>query len=81
MGDSWLDTVLARAIELRTAGVSSVTVDGCSVSFLPLVTPVAGEIGKPDASADQHYDALTDPNSYPGGVVPGFKIEKLEMED
>ena len=82
MGDSWFDTVLARAEELRAAGVLSISCDGCAATFAPLLeTALVGTIDKPDASVGLEYDALTDPASYPGGVVPGFVIEKLEMED
>lgn len=82
MGDSWIDFVIARARELREAGVLSISCDRGAVTFAPMLeaAPV-GTIDKPDASVGVEYDALTDPASYPGGVVPGFVIEKLEMED
>lgn len=77
----WLDTVVAMSSALRDAGVSSIAVGECSVSLLPKPAPVEKlpEIGKSDVVDD--LPALHDPRSYPGGVVPGYTIEKLSNED
>lgn len=81
--DAWIDLVLARAAELRAAGITSIGCDGCTASIGPLPdAPYVPEKsdGKPIA-ADEYPDAMHDPATYPGGVVPGFVIEKLELED
>lgn len=81
----WIALVRGEALELRALGVLAIGVEGCSVTFAPLVEVVAaGDVAKPDASAAEHEhtpDPLHDPHSYPGGVVPGFKIERLDHMD
>lgn len=81
----WIALVLGEAPKLRAAGVLSIGAEGCSATFAPLVEGVAaGDVAKPDASAAEHEhtpDPLHDPHSYPGGVVPGFKIERLDHMD
>lgn len=78
----WIDLLISRSGELRNAGVLSIEIDGCAATFAPLpalVVPV-GDIDPPDESASGS-DPLHDPASYPGGVVPGFAIQKFEPED
>lgn len=81
-GTRWIDLILARSGDLRAAGVLSIAVDGCAATLSPLdvAPPITGEIDAPDTALDGG-DSLYDPASYPGGVVPGFTIEKLEIED
>lgn len=83
--ERWIDLVLSRAGELRDAGVLSLAIDGCSVTLAAKepVLPTLPEIAKPDATArdDGPLNPLVDPASYPFGIVPGFTIQKLEIED
>jgi len=79
---SWLTLVLGEADRLRAAGVISIGGAGCSVTFAapaagPAAAPV-GEIAAPDAAVPEGLDALNDPHSYPGGVVPGYRITKFD---
>lgn len=72
----WIELVLARAGELRAAGVLELGAD--YVVFAPLVeSPTADPNGKPPADEVIPHP-LNDPHSYPDGIVPGFEIEKLE---
>lgn len=75
---SWIDTVLARASELRAAGVTSIGSEGHTATFLPADTrqPI-GDIAPPDELREPG-DPLHDAASYPNGIVPGFQITKLE---
>lgn len=76
--ESWIAYVLARAAELRAAGVVSISTEGCSATFLPAPAPPHTPLPKSN-NHDESYpsDPLHDPASYPDGVVPGFKIEKF----
>lgn len=81
----WIDTVLSRAAELRSAGVLSIAVDGCSVTLAakdpePMRLP---DIAKPDSTvaAESPLNPLADPASYPFGIVPGFDIQPLGIEE
>ncbi len=80
--NAWIDLVLARAGELRRAGVLAIGGDGYTVQLAPFEAPGDGKIDKPDATADDYtLHPLNDPHSYPGGYVPGFQIERVELED
>ncbi len=74
-----MDLVLARAAELRKAGVLAIGPD--SAQFAPWVDPL------PDAPKAQHTTEETypswdkDPSSFPGGVVPGYEIKPLTEGD
>jgi hypothetical protein len=73
----WLDLVLARAAELRKAGVRSIGVAGCSVELETWVEPLPPDTKRKPDSDDEHPDALNDPATYGGGPVPGFQIQQL----
>jgi len=79
----WITLVLGEAARLRAAGVTSIGAAGCTVTLAPLVAPLEpGEVAAPDGSvATEGLDALSDPHSYPGGIVPGYQIERLEREE
>jgi hypothetical protein len=66
-----LDMIVARAPALIAAGVTSLSIEGLSVT-LSKPAPTAGPIGKPTPIARQHIDPLQDASTYPGGKVPGF---------
>jgi hypothetical protein len=77
----WIDMVLLRADELRRAGISAVSIDGCTASLLPAEPePPKFPDVKNDASPDG-LPALNDPASYADGIVPGFVIERLDPEE
>ena len=69
----WIDTVIKRAADLRAAGVTTVTVDGCSVTLAPpeAVEPVDVKPTIEDDPRGPLYSAAT----YPNGAVPGFTRE------
>lgn len=73
----WVALVLGEAPKLRAAGVLSIGAAGCTVTFAPLsAAAAAGEIDRPDATVSpEGLDALNDPHSYPGGVVPGYDMD------
>lgn len=78
----WLDLLSERADALRTAGVSSVAVDGLSATFLPLAPPQPSFADiKLDDQIPDGLPAHLDPRTYPGGIVPGFDIQPLPEED
>lgn len=73
--EQWLSLVIERAQELRTAGVSSISVDGAAVhlypaepaQFVPATAPV--HLGQP---ADEPVlNPLDDPETF-GGLLPGY---------
>lgn len=75
----WIKTLVASAAELRDAGVSSLAIGEFSATLLPKPAPPPSfdPIAKADEQLPDGIDALNDPRSYPGGVVPGFRIDKL----
>lgn len=79
----WIDLVIARAIDLRKAGVLSIGFDGCSASFAPAdPVPPADDKSTPDALPEFVGNVMDDPASYPGGYVPGFEITPFtDVED
>ncbi len=78
----WIRTLVEHADELREAGVSSLKVGEYAATLLPKPPPeptygdVKNEPGIPDG-----LHPLEDPHSYPGGIVPGFTIEKFSTEE
>lgn len=83
-GPDWLDLILQRAADLRAAGILTVSADGCSATISPTPPVVASESKRTPAQklsdTDDNGPATfwDDAASYPNGVVPGFKIERLE---
>ena len=79
---AWMDLVVARAAELRALGVLELEVEGCAVRFAPLPPPPlpVPPPGTKSTETEEQLDALHDPASWPGGVVPGFDIEPLTEE-
>lgn len=76
--DLLVDSILARAPELRGAGVLSVALGAVAVTFAPLEMKVqVGEVDAPEKDLG-NVDPLHDPASYPDGVVPGFDIQPLD---
>lgn len=75
---AWIDLVLARAGELRAAGVLSIGPG--SATFAPADPP------PPDTSKivndvnEVSLDPFEDVAAYPGGFVPRFDIQPLEHE-
>ncbi len=71
-----LMTLIAeRAPELIAAGVTSMSIDGFSVTLHP---PPTADVPapKPDEIAKSHIDPLRDPSTYPGGRIPGFNRDE-----
>lgn len=66
-----LDLIIARAPALIAVGVTSVSVDGLSVT---LVRPPPGDapIKAGPPAPRRHSDPLRDGSTYVGGQVPGF---------
>jgi hypothetical protein len=73
----WIDLVIARAPDLRKAGVTAIGFDGCTASLEPAAPTFSDD--KPGTSVDDSYlDPLHDPATYGGGVVPGYAITKFD---
>lgn len=72
--------IIARAAELRRAGVQSMTLDGASVQLAPWIEPSDKRDDKPAHVATEPTSVFDDPASYPTGVVPGFTIHQLGEE-
>ena len=70
-----LTLILQRVIELRQAGVTSLSIDGVFAITLGPPAPSPGSAPKPEEMPWQHIDPLRDPSTYPGGRVPGFTRE------
>jgi hypothetical protein len=82
---SWIALVLGEADKLRTKGVLSIGAEGCTVTFAALTAPAPAN-DQPAAAAQEdeepELDALHDPHSYPGGIVPGYpQIDRYSAED
>ena len=69
--ESLIDLIIARAPALHAAGVTSLTVDGLSVTLTTPPVPHAA-LPKPTEQPKQHIDPLKDTSTYPGGRIPGF---------
>lgn len=74
---AWIDLLIARASELRAAGITSVGCDGCTAVIGP--APELATAG-PRAEPERDYagDPFNDPASYSDGVVPGFEITRFQ---
>jgi len=70
-----LDLIVARAPGLIAVGVTSLSVEGLSVTLVKPAAPDA-PAAKPTPVAKQHIDPLRDASTYPGGKVPGFTREE-----
>lgn len=76
--DEWIDIILKRATELRAAGVLTISIGTCSATLAPPTPEGAGRSAKKKLDDDESYPGVfEDPASYPGGVVPGYKITPL----
>lgn len=77
----WLDIVIARAAELRKAGVLSIACDGNSVVFAPAEPGTGDDKGDDKAKStgveivDEPVNAWENPNSYPTGIVPVLEVD------
>lgn len=72
---AWLEDLIELAPKLRAAGVLKVEVGGMCAEMLPSVPEV------PKGTLDEfdtEMDPLNDPDTYGGGDVPGFPMERLE---
>ena len=82
---SWIALVLGEADRLRAKGVLSIGAAGCSATFAPAPPPAPTSDAAPGpaelAPDTDGLDALHDPHSYPGGVVPGYQIKKFDRFD
>ena len=77
----WIDLVIARALDLRKAGITAIGFGGCSAQLLPYMEPLVDEKATGDKPAEEYQgDPLNDPASWPGGVVPGYQITKFTTE-
>lgn len=68
-----IDLILARAPALIAAGVTSVSTPGFSITLAPPPPPAA--VVPPPPPAKVFTDPLSDPSTFPGGRVPGFRRE------
>lgn len=75
--DDWIDTVISRAVEMRAAGISTITIDGCSVTLTALESPIA-DLEAVVTEAEPDADPLNSPATYADGRVPGFERERTE---
>jgi hypothetical protein len=69
-----IDVVVERAKDLHAAGVTSLSIEGFSITLCTPPAPVATAV-KPDPVPVQHINPLKDASTYPGGRVPGFTRE------
>jgi hypothetical protein len=69
---AWLELIIAKAKELRAAGVTSVSINGVAITLAP-PDPVAPPTQTTPRTepAPMVVDMLDDPSTY-GGAVPGF---------
>lgn len=78
----WLSTIIEMAPQLREAGVSNVGVGEFSATLQPKDPPASKfDDVKNDEQIPDGLPAHLDPRTYPGGIVPGFDITPLPMED
>ena len=69
-----IDLVIERAPDLIAAGITSLSIDGLAVTLsAPPPEPSATEA---PTAAPVHSDPLMDGATFPGGAVPGFKLDK-----
>lgn len=76
---AWIDLVLQRSKELRSAGILAIEVGG---GYSATLAPGAFEMppGDPVKADPIPPDALHDPASYADGFVPGFDIKPLKED-
>lgn len=77
----WISTIIANAAALRDAGVTDVKVGNFAATLLPKEPPAPKYDDVKNDDIPDGLPALEDPRTYPGGVVPGFKIEKFDPEE
>jgi hypothetical protein len=86
----WLALLIEQGPALRAAGYSSLDINGDHISarlappygeplpqrgqIVATVADVRALAGDPEP--DSEVDALDDPDSYPGGVVPGYERDE-----
>lgn len=70
-----LRLVEERAPRLIAAGVTSVSVEGLSLTLASSVPTDPKDLPKADPVVRGHIDPMRDPSTYPGGRVPGFTRE------
>lgn len=72
--EALIDLVIDRAPKLLAAGVTSLAIDGLTVTLAP-PPPKLGDLPKGTEPPKQHIDPLKDAATYPGGRMPGFTRE------
>ena len=80
-----LDLLISNAAALHAAGITSLTLDGLSVTLTapPSPPPPPRAKGKADdepAPGQSYVDPLNDPSTYPGGRLPGFTRVREDEE-
>lgn len=73
--------VVARADDLRAAGITSIGWNGCTATIGPLPDVPVPVDAKATPAEEEYPDPLHDPASYPDGRVPGFDIEKYKTPE
>lgn len=69
-----LTLLVERAPALRKAGIQHVSIEGLSATLAPPELDPAN-VPKPKPQRTPHPDPLRDPDTYPGGRVPGFELD------
>lgn len=73
--EQWVTLIEQRAPALRTAGVVSISFDGCAVTLAPAApTMPVGDTNTSQTDNDNGGDPLNNPALYPDGVVPGYVL-------
>jgi hypothetical protein len=74
-GEQWVDLIISRAADLRSAGVQQISVDGASVVLLPSeLAPLVASGAVPSGPAERSLlDPFDDPETF-GGVMPGYEF-------
>ncbi len=67
-----IEIIIQQAPQLIAAGVTSLSVDGLSVTLSAPPPRAPAQAPTPEKIAKSHIDPLRDPSTYPGGKVPGF---------
>lgn len=71
-----IDLLVKRAPDLIAAGVSQLDYAGASIRFAaqpPL--QIGSDVPAPSPAVTQHIDPLSDPATFQGGRIPGFRRE------
>lgn len=69
-----LTAIAKHAPALRAAGVLQVSIDGQLGAVLAPAEPLPSSV-PPPRPRPVHTDPLQDPDTFPGGRVPGYKRE------